>query len=150
MGEPKIRFVEKSDIDDLIRLCELHAIYEKSDFDSTNKSEQLSEHLFSEKPNLFCLVVEHLDTIIGYATYMRQFSTWDSDFYIYMDCLFLSEKSRGFGLGEKLINRIKQEGKKLQCNHIQWQTPEFNKRAMKFYKRIGAESKTKERYFLGT
>tara|TARA_R110002051_G_scaffold324223_1_gene420544 strand:+ start:1341 stop:1793 length:453 start_codon:yes stop_codon:yes gene_type:complete len=148
MENPIIRFVQKSDLEDLVKLCELHAIYEKSNYNSTNKIENLSEHLFSEKPDLFCLVVEHLNNIIGYATYMKQFSTWESDFYIYMDCLFLTEKSRGLGLGKKLINRIKQEGGKLQCNHIQWQTPDFNIRAKKFYNRIGAKSKTKERYFL--
>lgn len=148
MNKPEIRFVKKSDLEDLVRLCELHAIYEESDYDKTNKKEELSKHLFSERPTLHCLIIEHMNDIIGYATYMKQFSTWDSDFYIYMDCIFLTENSRGLGLGEEVVNRIKQEGKKLQCNHIQWQTPDFNKRAMKFYNRIGAVSKTKERYFL--
>ena len=36
----------------------------------------------------------------------------------------------------------------MRCSHIQWQTPEFNKRAIKFYDRIGAQSKSKMRYFL--
>ena len=143
-----MRFIEKSDLNDLIKLCELHAVFEQSEYNSKNKKQKLEKHLFSDKPTLFCLVVEHLDKIIGYATYMKQFSTWDSDFYIYMDCLFMTEESRGFGIGEKLIDRIKIEGIKNQCTHIQWQTPDFNKRAMKFYNRIGAESKTKERYFL--
>ncbi len=150
MGKPEIRFVKKTDLEDLVRLCELHAIYEKSEYNSTNKKTELNKHLFSERPTLYCLVIEHMNDIIGYATYMKQFSTWDSDFYIYMDCIFLTEKSRGLGLGEEVINRIKQEGRKLQCNHIQWQTPDFNKRAIKFYNRIGALSKTKERYFLDT
>jgi len=148
MKEPKVRFIEKLDLNDLIKLCELHAVFEQSEYNSKNKKQKLEKHLFSDKPTLFCLVVEHLDKIIGYATYMKQFSTWDSDFYIYMDCLFMTEESRGFGIGEKLIDRIKIEGIKNQCTHIQWQTPDFNKRAMKFYNRIGAESKTKERYFL--
>lgn len=148
MKEPKVRFIEKSDLNDLIKLCELHAVFEQNEYNSKNKKQKLEKHLFSDKPTLFCLVVEHLGKIIGYATYMKQFSTWDSDFYIYMDCLFLTEESRGFGIGEKLIDRIKIEGIKNQCTHIQWQTPDFNKRAMKFYNRIGAESKTKERYFL--
>ena len=148
MKEPKVRFIEKSDLNDLIKLCELHAVFEQSEYNSKNKKQKLEKHLFSDKPTLFCLVVEHLDKIIGYATYMKQFSTWDSDFYIYMDCLFMTEESRGFGIGEKLIDRIKIDGIKNQCTHIQWQTPDFNKRAMKFYNRIGAESKTKERYFL--
>ena len=79
---------------------------------------------------------------------MKQFSTWDANFYIYMDCLFLTEESRGYGIGEKMMNVIKEEAEKLNCNLIQWQTPDFNTRAIKFYDRIGGISKTKERYFL--
>ena len=43
---------------------------------------------------------------------------------------------------------ILKEAQKLECVLIQWQTPDFNKRAMKFYNRIGAKSKNKERFFL--
>jgi GNAT superfamily N-acetyltransferase len=148
MKKPQIRFVKKTDLKKVVALCEQHANFEKADYNPTNKEQLLNINIFSDKPNLFCLVVEHENEIIGYATYMKQFSTWDSKFYIYMDCLFLTEKSRGFGLGEDLIERIKVEGKKLKCNHIQWQTPDFNKRAIKFYERIGGISKSKERYFL--
>ena len=146
--EPSIRFIEKTDLKDLVALCELHANFEKSEYNPTEKEQQLEKYLFSENPALFCLVVEFESQLIGYATYMKQFSTWDACFYVYMDCLFLKEKARGFGVGEKLIERIKQETEKLNCELIQWQTPEFNTRAMKFYNRIGGVSKTKERYFL--
>lgn len=79
---------------------------------------------------------------------MKQFSTWDAAFYVYMDCLYLLDEWRGFGMGESLIEKIKEESKKLDCSLIQWQTPNFNTRAIKFYNRIGAYSKTKERFFL--
>ncbi len=79
---------------------------------------------------------------------MKQFSTWDAEHYIYMDCLFLNENWRGFSLGEKLVDIIKEEARKLGCSLIQWQTPDFNIRAIKFYNRIGATYKTKERFFL--
>lgn len=46
------------------------------------------------------------------------------------------------------MDKIKEEAQKLGCAMIQWQTPEFNKRAIKFYKRIGAVGKSKERFFL--
>ena len=58
------------------------------------------------------------------------------------------EAARGFGIGEKLVNRMKLETQKLGCDLIQWQTPDFNERAIKFYKRIGATSKSKERFYL--
>ncbi len=147
--EPSIRLVQKKDLKSLVALCKLHAIYEKSDYSSEGKEVLLDKHLFSENPSLHCLVAEKDDRLVGYATFMPQFSTWDATHYIYVDCLFLTEDSRGFGIGEKLIDQIKEEGKKLNCSLIQWQTPEFNKRAMKFYDRIGAIGKSKKRYFLG-
>ena len=145
--EPIIRFVEKKDLKQLVNLCKLHTIFEKSEFNESGKEQEFNEHLFNN-PALFCFVIELDNSLIGYATYMKQFSTWDCCFYVYMDCLFLTEKARGFGIGEKVINKIKLHAKKLDCKVIQWQTPDFNTRAIKFYDRIGGISKTKERYVL--
>ncbi|MBK6266073.1 GNAT family N-acetyltransferase [Marivirga sp. S37H4] len=143
-----IRFVKQGDLIPLIDLCEAHAEYEKASFDKFGKAEKLGQYLFGDTPALYCLVVEKDHQLIGYATYIKQFSTWDASFYIYMDCLFMNDTSRGMGLGEKLVDKIKEEAKKLGCDLIQWQTPDFNTRAIKFYKRIGAVSKPKERFFL--
>lgn len=147
---PIIRFVEPNDIEQLVALCKAHAEYEKADFEVLGKKESLSAHLFANAPTLYCLVVEIDSQLIGYATYMKQFSTWDSEYYIYMDCLFLNDLSRGLGLGEQLMNRIKSESVKLDCHLMQWQTPDFNEGAIRFYTRIGGISKTKERFFLNS
>lgn len=148
MKNIKIRLAKKEDLHQIVTLCEAHAIYEKSAYDKNGKAEELEKHLFGEQAALHCLVVEKEGQLIGYATYMKQFSTWDANFYVYMDCLFLDDRSRGFGIGEKLVIRIKEESKKMGCSLIQWQTPDFNTRAIKFYHRIGAHSKVKERFFL--
>ncbi len=34
------------------------------------------------------------------------------------------------------------------CEGIQWQTPIFNTRAMKFYERLGATANDKRRFYL--
>jgi L-amino acid N-acyltransferase YncA len=143
-----IRFAKPEDINQIIELCQAHAIYEKCDYSKENKVEQLTKDLFSEKPKLYCLVVESNNELIAYATYMIQYATWDAYEYIYMDCLFIKELARGLRIGERLVKRIQLEGKLLRCNLVQWQTPDFNKRAITFYKRIGATSKPKERFFL--
>ena len=87
-----IRPAEKVDLPELVHLCRLHAAYEESAYDSENKENKLKHHLFSEYPSLFCLVAEYETKVVGYITYMKQFSTWDADFYVYMDCLFLLEE----------------------------------------------------------
>ena len=146
--DTKIRFATKKDIAQIIDLCEAHANYEKSTYHREGKAKQLAIDLFSETPKLYCLVAEYDNQIIAYASYMKQYETWAATEYIYMDCLFVQESARGLRLGEKLIDSIKIEGHKLGCVLMQWQTPSFNTRAMKFYHRIGATSKSKERFFL--
>lgn len=142
-----IDFIKKDAVPQLIPLCALHSEYERVPFDTKGKEENLRHFLFSESPALFCLVAVKNEKIIGYASYMIQFSTWDACQYIYMDCLYLLEEYRGFGIGQQLIERIHLEAKKLGIKEIQWQTPAFNTRAIKFYDRIGGKSKSKERYF---
>lgn len=145
-----IRKAEPKDLDEIVELSALHAAYEKADYDPSGKKEALNSHLFGENRSLYCLVVQDSSSagLVGYTTYMKQFSTWDANFYIYMDCLYLTADSRGFGIGEAVMNRIKAEGRALGCALIQWQTPNFNTRAIKFYNRIGGSSKEKERFFL--
>lgn len=142
-----IRFAEKQDVRQIVKLCELHAIYEKEAFDTSKKEESLSKHLFDCSNKIKCLVVENGNQIVGYATFMRQFSTWDSSFYIYLDCLYFIESIRGQGIGKEVMNKIKEYSKSENCQIIQWQTPSFNDKAIKFYRKLGAESKTKERFY---
>ncbi len=143
-----IRFARPEDVPGIIKLCHLHATYEKAVYTFNGQATRLVQDLFSEPPKVYCLVVEHDGQLIGYATYMKQYATWDAGEYIYLDCLFIREFARGLGLGEKLLRRIQGEGQALGCDLMQWQTPDFNTRAMKFYRRIGAKSKAKERFFL--
>ncbi len=148
MISPTIRFAKRTELTAIVKLCALHADYEACKYDPTDKKEKLETHFFSKNPSAYCLVVDYDNQIIGYATYMKQFSTWDADFYVYLDCLFIKEAFRSKGIGEQVIAQIKRHATKLSCNLIQWQTPDFNTRAIKFYKKIGGVSKPKERFFL--
>lgn len=146
MPTPIVRRIKKEDIQQLVILCKEHAAYENASYSSIGKNERLLQYVFSSKGDIHCLVVEQDGQLLGYATILRQFSTWDAGYYLYMDCLYLREDSRGKGLGRKMMNEIKQFAIKQKCN-IQWQTPEFNKKAIAFYKHLGANHVTKERFF---
>nr|WP_315247856.1 GNAT family N-acetyltransferase [uncultured Flavobacterium sp.] len=146
--EYTIRKCEVTDLPKLIVLCQKHAEFEKADYDPEGKEEGLKKELFNENPKLFCLVVATKETIVGYASFTFDFSTWDASLFLYMDCLFLEEEVRSFGIGEVLIEKLKEIGIKNNCINMQWQTPEFNTRAIKFYNRIGAKGKEKVRFTL--
>lgn len=142
------RFALPGDLPQVITLCALHAAYEQLPYEYSGQEERLLAALAGPKPKLYCLVACYEQEVLGYATYMKQYATWEAGEYIYMDCLFVQEKARCRGIGADLIERIKAEATALGCLLIQWQTPPFNQRAINFYHRIGACSKTKERFFL--
>ena len=144
----EIRPVEFGDLDQLVNLCAEHATYEGCDYSKRGKKEVLQKLLLSKHSTLKCLVVASGNALIGYATFVKQISTWDATNYVYMDCLYLKDDYRGFGLGKELLVSIKTYAYNNGCCEIQWQTPIDNNRAIKFYKRQGAEMKTKSRFFL--
>ena len=146
--EYSIRSCEIADLPKLVILCQKHAEYEKADYSPEGKEEKLKNAIFSKNPKLFCLVVAAKETIVGYLSYSFDFSTWDAATFMYMDCLFLEEEARSFGIGKVLIEKLKEIAAENNCINIQWQTPEFNTRAIKFYNRIGAKGKDKVRFTL--
>lgn len=143
-----IRNAVKTDISTILSLCSEHAVYERIPFSPENKADKLSKLLFNDKPYGFCLIAECEGKAVGYATYSFEFSTWDSEMYVHMDCLYLQENFRGYGIGEALVKRIAQNASKNNIRLLQWHTPPFNERAIKFYKRIGATSREKVRFYL--
>jgi len=146
--EYSIRNCEIADVPKLVVLCQKHAEFERADYSPEGKEEGLRKALFGEQPKLYCLVVATKETIVGYVSYNFTYSTWSAADFLYMDCLFLEESARNFGIGEVLINQLKEIGKNNNCVNMQWRTPQFNERAIKFYQRIGAKGKDKVCFFL--
>jgi len=142
-----IRPATTADLDIILNLCAAHAAYERCDYNYTGKKELLANHILGDKPTATCIVAELEGEVIGYMTYAKQFSTWDAELYIYMDCLYLDDKARNHGIGPMLMEHMRAFAKAEGIKEIQWQTPDFNTGAIKYYKRIGGISKKKERFF---
>lgn len=143
-----IRDCRETDLDKLVALCGKHAAYEQAAYNPDGKKERLNDAIFSGNRQLTCLVVEVGNTIVGYATYTFDFSTWDAQRFIYLDCLYLEDDYRNYGIGAVLMDKVRQAGEAGGCANMQWQTPEFNEKAIKFYKRIGGVGKDKVRFTL--
>lgn len=143
-----IRAVELNDMPAVIELCALHATYEGARFSKHGKQQKLATAFLHEPQSAYCLVAEIDHQIVGYATATKEFSTWDADYYLHMDCLYIKEQHRGGGLGRRFIEKIKDLATSLGCAQVQWQTPSDNSQAIAFYHAQHAHSKDKKRFFL--
>ncbi|MBX2896489.1 MAG: GNAT family N-acetyltransferase [Cyclobacteriaceae bacterium] len=143
-----IREIKKTDLPRLIELCKSHADYEQTPYVVVEKANLLQSALFSGNKKLYCFVVEHHAQLIGYYSYTFDFSTWDAKPFMYLDCLYLEPEFRGMKIGEKIFESLKKIGALNNCANIQWLTPSFNERAIKFYKRMGGTGIDKIRFFV--
>ncbi|MFI8765223.1 GNAT family N-acetyltransferase [Streptomyces sp. NPDC053792] len=151
-GWAEVRHARPEDLPRVVELIAEHAVYEKAAAPAPGLADRLGGLLFGpEPPRLRCFVAALPDgTLAGYATCAPEMSTWDGTEYLHMDCLYLTETSRGHGLGPLLMTAIRTEARTLGLPELQWQTPAWNESAIRFYDRLGATSKEKRRYTLPT
>jgi GNAT superfamily N-acetyltransferase len=140
-----VRPARPDDLDEILALCAEHAAFEGASFQPDQARSALERALFGEEPRARCLVAEEDATVVGYATYALEFSTWGAGEYVHMDCLFVRERHRGSGLGGLLLRGVGEVARSLGCR-VEWQTPSWNEAAIRFYDRAGAASKPKIRY----
>jgi ribosomal protein S18 acetylase RimI-like enzyme len=143
-----IRECEEKDLTELVELCGKHSDFEKTNYKSIGKETLLKNAIFSNNPKLFCSVIESNNKLQGYFSYTFDYSTWDAQIFLYLDCLYLEPEFRGLRIGEIVFEKLKEIARLKDCINIQWQTPIFNDRAIKFYNRIGGKGKDKMRFFI--
>lgn len=143
-----IRQAASKDLKALVALCAKHAEYEQAQYDSVGKEVLLESAIFADNPRLHAYVIDYLGYIAGYFTFTFDFSTWEAQTFLYLDCLYLEPEYRGLRIGEKIFERLCEIAEANNCIHIQWQTPAFNERAIKFYERIGAKGMDKKRFVM--
>ncbi|MCE9688150.1 GNAT family N-acetyltransferase [Shewanella sp. AS16] len=139
-----IRTATAMDGEALLGLMKEHALYEGHKLRVIKQGERLSD---PTRLPLTLFVVESKEELLGYASVTKQFSTWDMDWYLYLDCLYLREDARGRGIGLELMQRLECYAKENGIALIQWQTPSDNASAIGFYLGLGASCREKQRFF---
>ena len=72
----------------------------------------------------------------------------DGERFGHLDCLYVAEAQRGAGLGRLLVKAVASSAAARGYRELQWQTPEWNLAAIRFYESLGASRRPKERFTL--
>lgn len=145
--EPVLREPVPGDLPALAELCAAHAAYERAGPVPADLAERLRGALAGPRPRLGCLVLATPDgALTGYATFTRDFATWSGTEYTHLDCLYLRDEWRGRGWGRLLFEAV---AARAGGAELQWQTPDWNTAAQRFYDRLGGRGSPKVRYRFG-
>ena len=90
-----------------------------------------------------CLVAEitkqdGTKILIGYALFFPTYSTWDGR-TVKIEDLYIEPEYRGKGYGTQLLKSVNGFALKRGCARVHWNVLDWNKSAIDFYKKLGAE-----------
>lgn len=133
----QIRAGQKQDIEQVYSLIRDLAEHEEGLQELENTPQRMLKDGFGEKPLFEFFVAESEEEIIAMALYYYRYSTWKGK-VLYLEDLFVKPEYRKKGLAYKLFQELVNKAKSENCSRISWQVLEWNKEAIKFYKKIGA------------
>lgn len=133
----KIRSAIPGDEKAIFFLIQELALYEKAPEQVTNSSAQLKIDLF-ETAVCEAIVAERDKEIIGFALYYTSYSTWKG-LSLYLEDFYVKANHRKCGVGTLLFDKVVALAKEKKVKRLDWQVLEWNKLAIDFYEKKGAE-----------
>ncbi|MFT3816455.1 MAG: GNAT family N-acetyltransferase [Rubrivivax sp.] len=141
MSEPQaftLRGAEPRDVPAIVGLIGELAVFEKLEHLMQATPETLHPHLFGPQPAAEALVAEVGGTVVAFALFFRNFSTFLARPGLYLEDLYVQPAHRGAGIGQALLQRLAQLAVQRGCGRFEWSVLDWNANAIRFYQRMGA------------
>jgi GNAT superfamily N-acetyltransferase len=133
-----IRPARPQDVPAIHRLIRELADYEKSLDQVTATQEDLHRSLFADQPAVFAHVAEQDGTVVGFALWFLNYSTWLGEHGIYLEDLYVTPAVRGSGLGRALLAELARICVQRGYTRLEWLVLDWNEPARGFYRSLGA------------
>jgi len=133
-----IRFACRKDVPAIIALIKELAAYENLADSVIGNAEALEKHLFEQPCYAEVLVSQWDDTIVGFALFFSNYSTFLTQPGIYLEDLFVLPGYRRQGIGTALLRAVAKIATQRGAGRLEWSVLEWNDSAMMFYETMGA------------
>lgn len=138
-GNITLRFAEENDTSLILSMIKELARYEKLLDDVTANVEILKENLFGKRKFAEVIIAELNKEPAGQALFFHNFSTFLGKPGIYLEDLYVKPEFRNKGIGKALFEKVIEIAKERKCGRVEWLVIDWNKPAINFYFKLGAE-----------
>ena len=109
--------------------------------------EKLKDAMFGENAFVEGLITFDGETPIGYTLFYPNFASFRGQKGLYLEDIYIKQDCRGKGVGEMMLRHLARIAKERGCERIDFQVPDWNTPAIKFYEKLGAKRDEEERHF---
>ena len=136
--ELQIRNAEVNDIPTLLALIQELADYEKLS-NEVVATEDLLKHWLFEKDRAEAIILEVDQTVIGFALYFHNFSTFLGKAGLYLEDLYIKPDYRHKGYGKQVFKYLAKLTLERGCGRMEWSVLDWNAPSIQFYQSLGAK-----------
>jgi GNAT superfamily N-acetyltransferase len=134
----RLRPAEAGDCAALVGLIGELADFEQLRHQVSVRPQDLERHLFGERPVIECVVAERAGTLIGFALFFVNFSTFLGKPGLYLEDLYVQQAERGAGVGKALLVHLARIAVERDYGRFEWSVLDWNANAIAFYEKMGA------------
>ena len=136
---PAIRRATMADTDALLALVDALADYEQLARPDSAARGRLIRDGFGERPRFEVLLALEDGRPVGYALFFETYSSFLARPSLYLEDLFVHPDTRGGGHGFRLFQAVASAALERNCGRMEWNVLRWNRLAISFYDRLGAE-----------
>ena len=133
-----LRAATPADLPAIVGLIRELAVFEKLEHLVVVTPESLQPHLFGPKPVAEAVVGEVGGTVVAFALFFTNFSTFLGQPGLYLEDLYVQPAHRGSGLGQALLRHLGALAVERGCGRFEWSVLDWNENAIRFYEKMGA------------
>jgi GNAT superfamily N-acetyltransferase len=135
---PTLRPATPADLPAVVGLITELAVFERLEHLVVVTPDSLRPHLFGDRPVAECVVAEVEGTVVAFALFFTNFSTFLSQPGLYLEDLYVQPAHRGTGLGKALLSHLGALAVARGYGRFEWSVLDWNERAIQFYQAMGA------------
>jgi GNAT superfamily N-acetyltransferase len=138
LAHPLLRSAERRDLPAIVGLIRELAEFERLAHLVVVTPESLEPHLFGARPAAEAVVAEADGTVIAFALFFTNFSTFLGRPGLYLEDLYVQPAFRGRGIGRSLLQHLGALAVERGCGRFEWSVLDWNANAIAFYEKMGA------------
>jgi GNAT superfamily N-acetyltransferase len=115
------------------------AVFEKLEHMVVANPAMLHDGLFGAHPGAEALVGEENGTVVTFALFFHNFSTFLCRKGLYLEDLYVKQDCRGKGYGKQMLVALAQLAVQRDCGRFEWSVLDWNENAIRFYQGVGAD-----------
>jgi len=112
--------------------------YERLSHEIVATEDGLRKCLFGDRPAAEVVLAYVDTTVVGFALFFHNFSTFLGRPGLYLEDLFVKPEWRGRAIGQQLLAHLARLAVERGCGRMEWTVLDWNEPALRFYKTLGA------------